>query len=73
MADGKPRKSSSSRNECLQGPSVNQRSQSGRTLSRRQRAFIREKLFGLNDKDAALAAGYSLSVAKNTKQKIWHQ
>jgi phage terminase small subunit len=42
-----------------------------RGLSRRQRAFIREKVLGLNDKDAALAAGYSLSVAENTKQKIW--
>ena len=30
-----------------------------------------EKLVGLNDKDAALAAGYSLSVAENTKQRIW--
>ena len=26
---------------------------------------------GLNDRDAALAAGYSLSVAQNTKQRIW--
>jgi hypothetical protein len=25
----------------------------------------------LNDKDAAIAAGYSLSVAENTKQRIW--
>jgi hypothetical protein len=40
-------------------------------LSRRQRAFIREKVLGLNDEDAALAARYSLSVAENTKQKIW--
>jgi phage terminase small subunit len=40
-------------------------------LSRRQRTFLLEKLVGLNDKDAALAAGYSLSVAENTKQKIW--
>jgi phage terminase small subunit len=40
-------------------------------LSRRQRAFIREKILGLNDKDAAFAAGYSLSVAENTKAKIW--
>lgn len=40
-------------------------------LTRRQRAFILEKLVGLNDKDAALAAGYSLSVAENTKQRIW--
>jgi len=39
-------------------------------LTRRQRTFILEKLVGLNDKDAALAAGYSLSVAENTKQRI---
>jgi hypothetical protein len=25
----------------------------------------------LNDKDAAIAAGYSLSVAENTKQRVW--
>ena len=35
-------------------------------LTRRQRTFIMEKLVGLNDKDAALAAGYPLSVAENT-------
>ena len=40
-------------------------------LTRRQRAFVLEKLVGLNDKDAALSAGYSLSVAENTKQRIW--
>ncbi|HXM92960.1 MAG TPA: hypothetical protein VOA64_01710 [Candidatus Dormibacteraeota bacterium] len=40
-------------------------------LSRRQRTFILEKMIGMNDKDAALAAGYSLSVAENTKQKVW--
>jgi hypothetical protein len=40
-------------------------------LTRRQRTFILEKLVGLNDKDAALCAGYSLSVAENTKQRIW--
>jgi len=27
-------------------------------------------LSGLNDKDAAIAAGYSVSVAENTKQRI---
>ena len=32
---------------------------------------MREKILGLNDKEAALAAGYSLSVAENTRQKIW--
>jgi phage terminase small subunit len=42
-----------------------------RTLSIRQRAFLREKILGSNDKEAPLAAGYSLSVAENTKQKIW--
>src|SRR5260370_22952366 len=40
-------------------------------LTARQRIFILEKLVGLNDKDAAIAAGYSLSVAENTKQRIW--
>ena len=41
-------------------------------LTRRQRIFILEKLVGLNDKNAALAAGYSLSVGENTKQRIWN-
>jgi hypothetical protein len=27
--------------------------------------------FALFDKDAALSAGYSLSVAENTKQRVW--
>jgi phage terminase small subunit len=40
-------------------------------LTRRQRVFVLEKLAGLNDRNAALAAGYSLSVAENTKQRIW--
>src|SRR6516225_8962399 len=40
-------------------------------LTDRQRLFLFGKLSGLNDKDAALAAGYSLSVAENTKQRIW--
>jgi hypothetical protein len=40
-------------------------------LTRRQRIFVLEKLVGLSDKDAALAAGYSLSVSENTKQRIW--
>jgi hypothetical protein len=40
-------------------------------LSVRQHAFLREKILGMSDKDAALAAGYSPSVAENTKQKIW--
>jgi hypothetical protein len=40
-------------------------------LTHRQRTFILEKLVGLNDKDAALSVGYSLSVAENTKQRIW--
>jgi phage terminase small subunit len=42
-----------------------------RRLGIRQRGFLREKILGSNDKEAALAAGYSPSVAKNTKQKIW--
>ena len=40
-------------------------------LTDMQRLFLFGKLGGLNDKDAALAAGYSLSVAENTKQRIW--
>jgi hypothetical protein len=42
-----------------------------RGLTHMQRLFLYGKLSGLNDKDAALAAGYSLSVAENTRQKIW--
>ena len=40
-------------------------------LTNMQRLFLFGKLSGLNDKDAAIAAGYSLSVAENTKQRIW--
>ena len=40
-------------------------------LTAMQRLFLFGKLRGLNDKDAAIAAGYSLSVAENTKQRIW--
>jgi hypothetical protein len=40
-------------------------------LTDMQRLFLLGKLEGLNDKDAALAAGYSLSVSENTKQRIW--
>lgn len=40
-------------------------------LTDMQRLFLFGKLSGLNDKDAALAAGYSVSVAENTKQRIW--
>jgi hypothetical protein len=40
-------------------------------LTVRQRAFLREKILGSNDKEAAIAAGYSPSVSENTKQKIW--
>jgi hypothetical protein len=39
-------------------------------LTRRQRIFLLEKLVGLSGKDAALAAGYSLSVSENTKQRM---
>jgi phage terminase small subunit len=42
-----------------------------RNLSVRQRAFLREKILGSTDKEAAIAAGYATSVAENTKQKIW--
>ena len=47
------------------------RSELRKGLTQRQRLFILGKLSGLNDKDSALAAGYSLSVAENTKQRIW--
>src|SRR6516225_294486 len=40
-------------------------------LTDRQRLFLFGKLSGLNDKNAALAAGYALSVAENTKQRLW--
>jgi len=40
-------------------------------LTDMQRLFLFGKLGGLNDKEAALAAGYSVSVAENTKQRIW--
>ena len=40
-------------------------------LTDMQRVFLFGKLSGLNDKGAAIAAGYSLSVAENTKQRIW--
>ena len=40
-------------------------------LTDRQRLFLFGKLSGLNDKDAALAASYSVSVADTTKQRIW--
>jgi phage terminase small subunit len=40
-------------------------------LTLKQHAFVREKILGMSDKDAALAAGYATSVAKNTKEKIW--
>jgi phage terminase small subunit len=36
-----------------------------RGLTRKQHAFIREKVLGMNDKDAASAAGYSFPVAEN--------
>ena len=40
-------------------------------LTDMQRLFLFGKLSGLNDKDAAIAAGYSVSVAENSKQRIW--
>jgi hypothetical protein len=39
-------------------------------LTKRQCIFILEKLVGLNHKNAALSAGYSLSVSENSKQRI---
>ena len=47
------------------------RSQLRKGLTNMQRLFLFGKLSGLNDKDAAIAAGYSVSVAENTKQRIW--
>jgi hypothetical protein len=47
------------------------RSELRKGLTDRQRLFLFGKLSGLNDKDAAIAAGYSVSVAENTKQRIW--
>ena len=56
----------------LRGKSWSQRrSELKNGLMDLQRLFLFGKLSGLNDKDAALAAGYSLSVAENTKQRIW--
>jgi len=40
-------------------------------LTDMQRLFLFGKLSGLNDKDAAITAGYSLSAAENTGQRIW--
>jgi len=40
-------------------------------LTDKQRLFLFGKLSGLNDKDAAIPAGYSVSVAENTKRRIW--
>jgi hypothetical protein len=40
-------------------------------LTDKPRLFLFGKLGGLNNKDAALVAGYSVSVAENTKQRIW--
>jgi hypothetical protein len=48
-----------------------QRSELRNGLTDMQRLFLFGKLSGLNDKDAAIAAGYSMSVAENTKQRIW--
>jgi hypothetical protein len=40
-------------------------------IDHRQRLFLFGKISGLNDKDSALAAGYSLSVVESTKPRIW--
>ena len=40
-------------------------------LTDKRRLFLFGKLGGLNDKDATIAAGHSVSVAENTKQRIW--
>jgi hypothetical protein len=47
------------------------RSELRKGLTDMQRLFLFGKFSGLNDKGAALAAGYSVSVAENTKQRIW--
>jgi hypothetical protein len=40
-------------------------------LTGMQRLFLFGKLSGLDDKDAAIEAGYSPSVAENTRPRIW--
>jgi hypothetical protein len=47
------------------------RSELRKGLTDMRRLFLFGKLSGLNNKDAAIAAGYSVSVAENTKQRIW--
>jgi len=42
--------------------------------SKRGRKFVENVVIKrMSDKDAALAAGFSLSTAKNTRQKLWNQ
>ncbi len=74
--DPNPIASESDEESLEKGYEVAKRAQGRRSellngLTRRQRTFILEKLLGHTDKDAALLAGYSLSVAENTKQRIW--
>ena len=42
-------------------------------VEEKQRLFLFGKLSGLNDKDAALAAGYSLSVAETRNSESGRQ
>jgi hypothetical protein len=42
-----------------------------RLTHQQQQIVILQKLVGRSNKDAALSAGYSLSVAENTMQRIW--
>jgi hypothetical protein len=42
-------------------------------LSPRQKTFVEAVAQGKTDKDAALEAGFSESVAENTKAKLWSQ
>lgn len=71
MPDSKSDASIASEQAEDQGMTEAKRSELRNGLTCRQRMFILEKLVGRNDKDAALSAGYSLSVAENTKQRIW--
>ena len=54
-----------------EGELEQRRSESRNGLTDMQRLFLCGKLNGLHDEDAAIAAGYSPSVAENTKQSIW--
>lgn len=50
-------------------PKTNSRGR--KALTPRERTFVEGVAEGKTDKQAALDAGYSLSMAENTKQKLW--